>query len=156
MDDPLIADLRQQIANGQAIAIIGAGLSIGVTKNAPTASWVGLLKNGVARCEAVANPRPSSGWGDRQGAALDGGDLDDLLAVAEHVSRKLGYPDGGEWPRWLRETVGMPRANEPAVLEAVLPARHALGDAAGGVLRRQGPRREAHARRGKRAAALRA
>ena len=119
MDDPLIADLRQQIANGQAIAIIGAGVSIGATKNAPTASWVGLLKDGVARCEAVGNPRPPSGWGDRQRAALDGSDLDDLLGVAEQVSRRLGYPSGGEWRRWLRETIGTLRAHERSVLEAV-------------------------------------
>lgn len=119
MDDPLIADLRQQIANRQPIAIIGAGVSIGATKNAPTASWVGLLKDGVARCEAVGNPRPSSGWGDRQRAALDGDDLDDLLGVAEQVSRKLRYPDGGEWQRWLRETIGMLRANNRPVLEAI-------------------------------------
>jgi hypothetical protein len=78
MGDPLIDDLRQQIANKQAIAIIGAGVSVGATNAAPVASWVGLLKDGIARCDAIGNPRPPSGWGDRQRAALDGSDLDDL------------------------------------------------------------------------------
>ena len=49
----LIDDLKRQIANGQAIAIVGAGVSMGATGNAPTASWVGLLKHGIARCEEL-------------------------------------------------------------------------------------------------------
>ena len=108
MSQVLIDDLKKQIAGGQAIAIVGAGVSMGATNNAPAASWVGLLKNGIARCEEVA--RPPAGWADRQRAALDSGDLDELLGVAEQVSRRLGYPNGGEWRRWLRETVGQLKA----------------------------------------------
>jgi len=119
MSDPLIDDLRQQIERGQAIAIVGAGVSIGATNNAPAASWVGLLKDGVARCEAVGDPRPAANWADRQRDALDGGDLTDLLSVTEQVSQRLGYPKGGEWSRWLRETVGALSAVDRSVLEAL-------------------------------------
>ena len=117
MSQVLIDDLRGQVAERQAIAIVGAGVSIGATGNAAVASWAGLLKDGVARCEDVA--RPPAGWADRQRAALNTGDLDELLGVAEQVSRRLGYPDGGEWRRWLRETVGQLRATDSVVLEAL-------------------------------------
>jgi hypothetical protein len=41
MSQMLVDDLREQIACGQAIAIVGAGVSIGATGNAPAASWSG-------------------------------------------------------------------------------------------------------------------
>jgi tetratricopeptide (TPR) repeat protein len=117
MAQVLIDDLKKQIEDRQAIAIVGAGVSVDATGNAPAASWVGLLKDGVARCQDVA--RPPVGWADRQRAALDTGDLDELLGVAEQVSRRLGYPEAGEWRRWLRETVGQLRATDSRVLEAL-------------------------------------
>ena len=47
MDEAHFRDLRQAIADGKVLAIVGAGVSIAATNNAPTASWVGLLKGGV-------------------------------------------------------------------------------------------------------------
>jgi hypothetical protein len=38
MSQVLIEDLRKQIAGGQAIAIVGAGVSIGATNNAQAGS----------------------------------------------------------------------------------------------------------------------
>ena len=92
----LLDDLQQQVANGQVVAIVGAGVSIGAT-GADTASWVGLLKNGITRCEEVGNPRPNPGWGDRQRAALEDGQLEELLAVASQIESRLGAPNGGEY-----------------------------------------------------------
>jgi hypothetical protein len=46
-----------------------------------------------------------------------------LLAVAEQVSRRLGWkatePCGGDWSTWLRRTVGSLRANHPELIEAI-------------------------------------
>ena len=114
----LLDDLQQQIANGQVVAIVGAGVSIGAT-GADTASWVGLLKNGIKRCEGVGSPRPNPGWSDRQEAALEDGQLDELLSVASQIESRLGAPNGGEYRRWLRESVGALRASDRAVLEAL-------------------------------------
>src|SRR5262245_10132547 len=107
----LLDDLQRQIANGQVIAIVGAGVSIGAT-GADTASWIGLLKDGIARCEEVGNPRPNPGWGERQRAALDDGQLDELLSVASQIERRLRAPNGGEYRGWLRESVGMLRVKD--------------------------------------------
>src|SRR5262249_42963383 len=37
----------------------------------------------------------------------------------EKISSKLGYPDGGEYRRWLRETVGALRVKRCDVIEAI-------------------------------------
>jgi hypothetical protein len=48
--------------SGQAVAIVGAGVSIAAIDNAPTASWAGLLQNGVAYCEGLLGPSLPAGW----------------------------------------------------------------------------------------------
>jgi hypothetical protein len=45
--------------------------------------------------------------------------MDDLLSAAEKISRKLGAPKGGEFHRWLRETVGDLEVKDRAVLESL-------------------------------------
>lgn len=115
--DP-VDDLRKEIAKGRVLAIVGAGISIGATKNAPTASWTGLLENGVDRCVAVAQPLVD-GWAERVRAEIHSGDMDDLLSAAEKVSRKLGFPNGGNYRAWLRDAVGTLHAEDRSVLEAL-------------------------------------
>ncbi len=111
-------DLREQVAKRQVVAIVGAGVSIAATGGAETASWIGLLRNGVARCESFGSPPPKPEWGERQRAALREGDMNELLAVGSQIEGRLGAP-GGEYRRWLRETVGALTVHEPAVLEAL-------------------------------------
>lgn len=115
--DP-VEDLRKEIAKGRVLAIVGAGVSIGATNNAPTASWTGLLENGVDRCVVVSQPLPD-GWEDRVLGEIRSGDMDDLLSAAEKISRKLGFPKGGKYRTWLRETVGILHAEDRSVLEAL-------------------------------------
>jgi len=115
----LIDELREQIAKGDALIIVGAGVSIAATGNAPTASWVGLLRDGIAGCEKVGLPKPKPGWGDSQRQALTNGDLVDLLAVASQIEQRLGGRTGGEFRNWLREAIGALDLKDRAVLEAL-------------------------------------
>jgi SIR2-like domain len=117
--NPLLGDLQDQVAKRRVVAIIGAGVSIGATEHAPTASWIGLLKDGIARCESVGNSPPPAGWGNRQRAALGADDPVDRIGVATQIEERLGAPDGGEYAKWLRETVGQLRARDEAVLTAL-------------------------------------
>jgi SIR2-like domain len=110
-------DLHQQMAKRQVIAIVGAGVSMGATGGAETASWVGLLRDGIKRCEHFG--APPKGWGDRQREALEHGDLDDLLGVASQIENRLDAPDGGEYSAWLQDTVGRLRVRDREVLEAL-------------------------------------
>jgi hypothetical protein len=118
----LIDDLRDQINRGRVVAIVGTGVSISATDRNPLASWTGLLEDGVQRCSALFTDL-SSTWKDRALGEIHSGDMDDLLSAAEKVSRKLGAPGGGEYRRWLRESVGTLKVQHPEVIEAL----HGLG-----------------------------
>lgn len=122
MSDELKKDLRSKIAQGNVVIIVGAGVSMAATKGNSLASWTGLLEHGVKRCLDVAQPL-QEGWEDRTLAQIHSPDLDELLSAAEMVSLKLGWPDKGEWNRWLRETVGSLRAEDSSVLDALVPLR---------------------------------
>lgn len=117
--DKLRDDLQRQIDGGRVVAVIGAGVSVGATNGRRVASWLGLLHDGVDACLAL----PTSGLTDASAKLLhdqiDTGDLHMMLAAAEVVSDKLGAPGGGEWRRWLRESVGALRAEQRDVIEAL-------------------------------------
>jgi hypothetical protein len=108
--------LREEIAQGRALAVVGAGVSIAATCNAKPASWTGLLEHGVDHCHALGQPPE---WADRVRAEIQSGDPEDLLSAAEKISRQLGAPQGSEFQRWLRESVGALKAENRSVLEAL-------------------------------------
>jgi hypothetical protein len=114
-----LEDLRAELAARRAVVIVGSGVSVAATGGAPTASWVGLLNDGVAFCEALLGPTLPSGWGDRRRSQLASGDLDELVGAAEDLTRRLGGPTGGEFGRWLTQGIGNLRATSPAVLQAL-------------------------------------
>ena len=112
-------DLQQQIQAGQVVAIVGAGVSVGATNNHAVASWQGLLHHGVDYCRMLPTTGVTDATAQLLHSQIDAGDLDMMLAAAEVISAKLGAPQGGEWRRWLRETVGELRAQRRDVLEAL-------------------------------------
>ncbi|HEU4881231.1 MAG TPA: tetratricopeptide repeat protein [Longimicrobium sp.] len=112
-------DLQRQVDAGKVVAIVGAGVSVGATKGKPVASWQGLLRHGVDRCRELPTAGLTEAGAKLLHEQIDSGDLDMMLAAAEVVSRKLGAPGGGEWRRWLRETVGELRAEQTNVIEAL-------------------------------------
>ncbi len=118
MANGLETDLRNLIAERRLLVVVGSGVSIAATKNAPAASWPGLLELGAARCREL-NPSLDDEWEKRLIGEITSGDLDDTLSAAEKISHKLQAPTGGEFSRWLRETVGALQLREPAVLEAL-------------------------------------
>lgn len=79
MSTALIDDLREELTAGRAVVIVGAGVSMAATDGAPAASWVGLLNDGVAYCEALLGSSLPSGWGERRRSQVASGDLDELV-----------------------------------------------------------------------------
>jgi hypothetical protein len=114
----LLGDLKAHVGRGDVLVIVGAGISIGATNRDPVASWTGLLESGVDRCLVVVQGLPTD-WAVRVRGEIRSGDLDDMLSAAEKISRRLGAPRGGEYGRWLRETVGSLKLADSAVLEAL-------------------------------------
>ena len=119
MSDFVVEDLRRQIASGKAIAIVGAGVSVGATNRAPVASWLGLLEDGIQRCKVAGHPSPPAGWADAMRALLELADTKSLLSVAEQISEYLGAPDGGRYGRWLRDCYEQLKPSDRSVLEAL-------------------------------------
>ena len=57
----LVGDLRERIAEGRAIVVVGAGVALGASGANPTAGWIGLLESGVTWCEDNV-PSIPKGW----------------------------------------------------------------------------------------------
>ena len=102
----------------RVLVITGAGVSIASTDRNPVASWLGLLRNGVEYC-ATHFPGLRDGWAARMKAQLDQGDMVEMVSVAEDISTRLGFPNGGEYARWLTETVGSLRVKSPQLIKAL-------------------------------------
>jgi hypothetical protein len=121
----LIDDLKVQIANRNALVIVGAGVSLDATNNNPLAGWTGLLHDGAQRCVEL-NSSLSNGWVQRANAGIDSGDIDEMISYAEMISVKLGAPNGGEYSRWLRDSVGELKVAQQDDQRDVIKAIHKL------------------------------
>lgn len=113
----LLADMRHQIAERKTVIIVGTGVSSSATEGDPLASWIGLLEHGVQRCKPIR--RLPDDWVQLRLSQIRSGRPTELISAAELIAAELGAPDGGEYRRWLRETVGALRVSKPDVLEAL-------------------------------------
>jgi hypothetical protein len=100
----LADDLRAVVADRDAVVIAGAGIALLGSGGAATASWRGLLEHGIGRCAEVGALSDELAALSR--SQLEIGDLESWLSVAEQITNRLGGPRGGEFRRWLHETVG--------------------------------------------------
>jgi tetratricopeptide (TPR) repeat protein len=117
-DTLLLADLRKLIAKRKVIVVVGSGVSTAVSGGNRWASWQGLLSSGVDRILEVV-PALSREWGDRVHQDIYSNDIGDVLSAAEKISTKLDAPHGGEFKRWLRETVGELHPQNPTLIAAI-------------------------------------
>jgi hypothetical protein len=92
----LVEDLASALARPDALVLVGAGVSVAATDGSPVASWAGLLRDGVDQCLKVVSSLPDN-WGEMRHSMIDSGDSDSLLLVAEDISRRLGWPLGGDY-----------------------------------------------------------
>jgi hypothetical protein len=99
----ILEKLRAAIQSSELILVVGSGLSVGLTNSAHrTLSWKGLVWDGLehSKFKGKLTADQLARWQDM----LDSNDMDDLLAAAELVSRKLGAPNGDLYARWLQDS----------------------------------------------------
>ena len=119
MNEELFQDLRARIEKDQVLVIVGAGVSIGATRDqrldgCRVASWPGLLEHGVNRVEGLG--WAPAEWVEGCRSLLKAGEL---IQVAEMLTGKLDGPAGGEYQRWLEDTVGHLNLVDREVLDAL-------------------------------------
>jgi hypothetical protein len=118
----LFETLRDDVATGHALVIVGTGVSIAVSGGAESASWGGLLRSGIDYA-AEMNLSLPEGW--KAGAIADlemaeGGLRNGFITLADKVTAALGGAGGMNYRAWLRaELEPLPVANA-ALAEAVV------------------------------------
>ena len=119
--------LRSAIEKGQALVLVGAGVSIGATrgqvvqvgkKTFPLASWTGLLHHGVTYCEQWVKADLPRGWAKAVRAEINVGDCGSLIGAGTKIEEKLKAPEG-LYITWLQSTVGELKIVDDSVLEAI-------------------------------------
>jgi formylglycine-generating enzyme required for sulfatase activity len=114
-----VGEIKEQLSKGKLIAVVGAGVTIAASDNAPCASWKGLLRDGIEHCEHFGTPKLSTDQSRLCQKLLDSEDLDLYLSVAAIIESKLASPDGPEWSRWLESTVGSLEIHDQRIIDAV-------------------------------------
>ncbi len=119
--------LRSAIEKGQALVLVGAGVSIGATrgqavqvgkKTFPLGSWPGLLHHGVTYCEEWVKADLARGWSRAVRAEINVADCGSLIGAGTKIEEKLKAP-GGLFVRWLRSSVGALEIVDDSVLAAI-------------------------------------
>lgn len=90
----ILDDLRSAIARGQAILVVGAGVTIAATGD-PTSSWTGLIQSAVRHCVDAGLADAATARGLRE--TLSAGEAEQLLDVATQVTELSGH-----WSRAMR------------------------------------------------------
>ena len=113
----LVEDLREELARGEVLVVVGTGVSIQATGGAECAKWDGLIRNGIDY--AAGRNLLTEDAARSLRSRLKKNTIKDFLAVAQKVSEALGAPDGGEFRRWLRESVGKLELKDGSVIDAI-------------------------------------
>lgn len=117
----LVDALREDLAKGEVLVIAGTGVSIQATGAEASAGWDGLIHHGIEHC--VETNLLTEVEAQKLRKQLESKSVKKRLAVAEKISKALGAPDGGEFRRWLRESIGPLKLKDRSIVDAI----HDLG-----------------------------
>lgn len=115
MRDHLISKLKGAIAAGDAVVVVGTGVSVATVPAAQRAwaGWPGLLSAGLDRCPDLTDAQRRH---YRDMLANCPG-LDELLDVASAVERRL--KKHGLFFDWLTDTIGKLEVADPGLIKAI-------------------------------------
>lgn len=121
------ADLLQRLNKARRaedrsfLVLVGSGVSVGATDNAPATSWRGLLTAGLAQVDGLPKSSRPKKWNSadiQQGLASRS--VPSLIEAATAVEQALRRAGGDVYKRWLLSMFG-----------GLVPARRELHDAIG-------------------------
>lgn len=122
-DEENLATLRRRVADGEAVIVVGTGVSIAASGNHPAASWVGLLETGLKRAG-------DHGLSEREIERhlgllkVETPEMPHLLEAARVVTETLGGVHSKHFRNWLEDTIGKIRAKDTTLLDVL----HTLRD----------------------------
>jgi hypothetical protein len=118
MREGLLADLASAVRGGNAVVIVGTGVSAACAEPARATSWIGLLEDGAKWCEDHL-PEIDESWVDLVTRQIRSNRMESLLQAADSITSALGGRRGGDYSRWLRESIGMLRVKDPRIPQAI-------------------------------------
>lgn len=114
-------ELRDAIARGRVIFVVGTGLSISSTDNADCASWVGFIESTLKHI--AARSMAQQGWHDMIQQtlkyAVNNNDTDALISVAGMVQTKVSESGETAVSNWLQGTIGALTPTDSSWAEAL-------------------------------------
>lgn len=113
--------LMDALATNAVVTVVGTGVSVAATKQAPSADWVGLLRSGLGRFSNV-DPAAKK-WMEFQlkglDIALETSDTQMLIGVASQLVAKLTVDGRQPYVDWLRETVGALKVRDRTLIDSL-------------------------------------
>lgn len=121
-DDPNLGGLKNAIQANQLVAVMGTGVSLAVAEPLTVdgfnvAAWHGLIQHGIHRCRALGLITEERA--DQLKKMVAWNIVDDLIHVAETVTKTLRAASPGTYQKWLDETVGKLKVKAPSLIHAL-------------------------------------
>ncbi|MEA2339507.1 MAG: hypothetical protein QOE82_3514, partial [Thermoanaerobaculia bacterium] len=113
----LLDDLRGELAKGNVLVVVRTGVSIQASGNATCARWDGLILDGINHC--VQTNLMTEDEASTLRAKLSTKAVTEMIKVGEKISATLGAPHGGEFRRWLWESVGKLPLLDRGIIETI-------------------------------------
>jgi SIR2-like domain len=119
-DDPP-NELKAALAEGRALIVCGAGVSMAATGGAAP-GWKGLIEAGLERAEAgleTLHAASGESWAEACRTYLLDKNADEWLYAADRVQEKLGGYNGAEYRGFFSEALSTLVNAKPALLTAI-------------------------------------
>ena len=111
--------LVDAIRSQNALLVVGTGVTLLTTEQAPTASWRGLMEHGKER---VADLRQdlAADWVGVVSRDIASDKVRDMLVGAQRITDELQGLPGNQYDKWLSDAVGGLKATSPGILGALV------------------------------------
>ena len=118
----MIEKLKEDLANGRVVTIVGTGVSIAACGNQEVegfkvATWTGLLEHGVKHCQDIGVMDEDDV--EILSLQIQKGKTDIIINAAETISQRMKAKDDGVFRGWLENTIGKLAVKDSAILDAI-------------------------------------